>query len=496
LPDGFTTQELADQAGVAPATLLMIESEDVFVSLPDALQSLLAQRVADSIKTGIDPTPYALAMAKLKEDHAEQVESHSTGPLFASGNDCLTDDTVPEYVIAKTLEADSTGQMFGPSGSGKSFVKLDMLLSIATGRDWYGHHAKQGLVVNFSGEGRKGENRRIRAWIQHHGHHDLSLFRTSKRTIDFSTDIQTVINEIRAIELQTGQPCRVIAIDTLSRHLPGDENSTRDMAAFVAQVDWLRSQFPGSVALVIHHTGNDAEKISRSRGSSALKAACDFEMRIHNGQIAFTKMKDSEPPPTIDFKLKPTQIGTDDEGEPVTSCIVEYGERSQSNKVMVLTHQEQQAIDALVTVCAANPKQINGQYVADQEQWRQEFYRLRRIEDNDAKQHALKVAFQRVTGSVNGAGLKGKGIIAFTEHGVIPLHISEQDTIFNRLGSKRHTAHTRHVDGTCTADSVLQTAHNGTHPYRGCADVPLSCSVDVPDPMAIIDSFIPKEVQP
>ena len=50
------------------------------------------------------------------------------------------------------------------------------------------------------------------------------------------------------------------------------------------------------------------------------------------GILTFTKMKDSEAPPVIGFKLVPVEIGTDEDAKPITSCIVEYGERSYSNR--------------------------------------------------------------------------------------------------------------------------------------------------------------------
>lgn len=66
-------------------------------------------------------------------------------------------------------------------------------------------------------------------------------------------------------------------IDTLSRTMMGgDENSTKDMAAFVSNLDHLR-QASGAHVAVIHHCGHEG---SRMRGSNVLAAALDLEVRV------------------------------------------------------------------------------------------------------------------------------------------------------------------------------------------------------------------------
>lgn len=74
-----------------------------------------------------------------------------------------------------------------------------------------------------------------------------------------------------ALAVECGKP-QLIVVDTLARNFgEGDENNTADMNAFVAAMDDLRSRYPGSTVLVVHHTGH-AEK-GRSRGSMAFKGA-------------------------------------------------------------------------------------------------------------------------------------------------------------------------------------------------------------------------------
>ena len=77
---------------------------------------------------------------------------------------------------------------------------------------------------------------------------------------------------------QADEPVRLIVIDTLNRNFGGaDENSTKDMTAFVSNLDLLRAEH-GATILVIHHSGHTNS--GRSRGSSVLYGAVDANMQV------------------------------------------------------------------------------------------------------------------------------------------------------------------------------------------------------------------------
>ena len=254
-------------------------------------------------------------------------------PLFITGYDLINEAIVVKKLIGRVIERGCTGQIFGPSGDGKSFIAVDMLIAIAIGGKWNGIQCEQGLVLYFAGEGHNGIKRRLKASSSHNGNPDLSLFNVSRSVISFDdSSLRQVVTEVRALEEHAGQKVAFIVIDTLARHLNGDENSTQHMSEFIRLVDGLRYSFPDSTALIVHHTGNNAEANGRSRGSSALKAAMDFEIQCMSGTLTFTKLKDGEPPPPVEFKLQVVDLGYDADGEPVTSCVPVYGEKSAKNR--------------------------------------------------------------------------------------------------------------------------------------------------------------------
>ena len=254
-------------------------------------------------------------------------------PLFMSFSDMMSETIRIKKLIGKLIQRGCTCQLFGPSGDGKTFVALGMSLAVSTGGIWNGYQCEKGLVIYFNGEGREGFKLRCRAWQKHHGITGQVDFHSSRSAIEFdAAGLRQVVIEVRALEQQTGQKVALIVIDTLARHLIGDENSTQNMSEFIKQVDGLRDTFPDSTALIVHHTGNNAEATGRSRGSSALKAAVDVEIQCMKYELTFTKMKDSSPPPPVGFKFKVVDLGFDEDGEPIDSCILEYGEMSPKNR--------------------------------------------------------------------------------------------------------------------------------------------------------------------
>src|SRR3954454_6685899 len=70
----------------------------------------------------------------------------------------------PEWLVYEILPRDGVGELCGPPGTYKSFLALDLALSVATGTDWTGREVKQGSVVYIAGEGASGYKSRVPSW--------------------------------------------------------------------------------------------------------------------------------------------------------------------------------------------------------------------------------------------------------------------------------------------------------------------------------------------
>jgi AAA domain len=140
-------------------------------------------------------------------------------------------------------------------------------------------------------------------------------------TIDLVNDAPELIRVIRQT-LGNVKPV-VIVLDTLNRSLRGSESSDEDMSAYIRAADSLREAFDCAV-IVVHHCGLDG---NRPRGHTSLTGAADAQLSVSRdaaGNIVMTVeyMKDGPEGDTIVSRLEQIEVGEDEDGEPITSCVV------------------------------------------------------------------------------------------------------------------------------------------------------------------------------
>lgn len=209
--------------------------------------------------------------------------------------------------------------LFGPSGSGKSFAALQLAAAIARGCEWRGRRVKQGRVVYIAAEGAGGFRNRCLAFCQHEG---LGL---AELPIDIIADAPNFLSKDDALDVARAiGKCDVIIIDTWAQTTPGaDENSGEDMGLALAHAKGIH-RATGALVLIIHHSGKDASK--GARGWSGLKAAADAEIEVVRSPtgrlLRISKQKDGEDGLEWGFALEQVTIGIDEDGDPITSCVV------------------------------------------------------------------------------------------------------------------------------------------------------------------------------
>lgn len=231
----------------------------------------------------------------------------------------------------------------GPSGSGKSFVVIDWMCSIASGiGSWMDLTTKQGDVIYLCGEGHHGLRGRLMAWQVAHGIEDVGPLVVSDGPSDLDnlSELNTVVQDIVA----TGVKPSLIVVDTLNRFMSGDENSAQDTRAFLDACSTLMHEFDCTV-LIVHHTGLNQEAQDRARGSSAWKGAMDIEISIKpDGPGKFTlsqvKNKDGElvTPMSLELESVVLRGWFDEYGGQVTSAVVTEGQE----EVKPIDHKHQE----------------------------------------------------------------------------------------------------------------------------------------------------------
>lgn len=296
----------------------------------------------------------------------------------------------PIWLIGDLLETDTLCLLFGDPGCGKSFVAVDIALSIATGTSFHNREVKRGPVFYIAGEGFNGLTRRFEAWSQHN-HVDIAdavLF-VSNRPAQFlnAANAAEVTEAVRELARHHGDPA-LIVVDTVARNFgAGDENSTSEMVAFVAAIDSVKAEFPGSSIMLVHHTGHSEKQ--RARGSIALKGALDAEYRLDKVdqviKLTNTKMKDAEPPAAIAFNLKSVDLGDD-----VTSAALV--ETEMRHKIVTLTPNQKLAVEAY-REAVAKEWSGEGEFLGLRlEPWRELFYTAHIGDNSDTKRKAFNRA--------------------------------------------------------------------------------------------------------
>ena len=223
--------------------------------------------------------------------------------------------------IKGVLPATGLGAVFGASGSGKSFLVLDALQSLAAGADWFGHRVKPCPVIYCALEGEGGIAGRVQAYRIRHGSTAENIrYLVQPFSLLEGGDVHDLAKAIKAADAGAG----VVVLDTLNRAAPGaDENDSKSMGKIIAAAKELQT-LVGGLVLLVHHTGKDASK--GLRGHSSLHAALDAAIEVRRDgdrrEWLIAKSKDGKDGAAHPFKLDMVELGTDEDGEPVTSCVV------------------------------------------------------------------------------------------------------------------------------------------------------------------------------
>jgi KaiC/GvpD/RAD55 family RecA-like ATPase len=212
--------------------------------------------------------------------------------------------------------------LFGASGSGKTFVAIDMAYAIAMGIQWRGNRVKKGRVLIIAAEGGKGMSKRLKAYLKHHkidpADVDIGLL-----TVPPNFLLSEDVTELAAAVAASGG-ADVIIVDTMAQVTPGaNENSSEDVGLALANARALETA-TGATILMVDHSGKDASK--GVRGWSGKRAAADAELEVlkyENGtrELRITKMKDGDDGLKWGFRLETIVVGVDADGDPITSCV-------------------------------------------------------------------------------------------------------------------------------------------------------------------------------
>jgi len=192
------------------------------------------------------------------------------------------------------------------------------------------------------------------------------------------------------------------------------------MSAYIKAADAIRDAFDCAV-MVIHHCGHDA---FRPRGHSSLAGAVDAQLKVDRNRadeiiVKVERMKDGPEDGVITSALETVEVGIDDDGDPITSCVIVEAEPSTQSTAIgrSLPPKAQGALDVLSEMILSSgapagaalnlPDGVNTVTLAD---WRGELRGREIIKANDTNQ---STTFSRIRKNLADRGLivEGDGLV-------------------------------------------------------------------------------------
>ena len=227
------------------------------------------------------------------------------------------------YLVKGLIPREGIIVVWGPPKCGKSFWTFDLAMYIALGWEYRGRRVEAGTVVYIACEGEAGLAARKEAFQQAKIAEDGAdpAFYLLTTRLDLVNDVNDLIQDV-AGQLPDRR-CSAIVVDTLNRSLTGSESRDEDMAAYIQAADRLREIFHCAV-IIIHHCGINGD---RPRGHTSLTGAADAQIAVKRdkGGSIISKvewMKDGDQGDEIASRLETIEVGVDEDGEPITSCVV------------------------------------------------------------------------------------------------------------------------------------------------------------------------------
>ena len=331
--------------------------------------------------------------------------------------------------------------IYGPSGSGKSFLALYMAYVLGHGLVFFGFKGQSKFVVYINLEG----SMRTR----------LDALQTDKKrdipdNVRFVTEPFHILEDVETLAADIPEGA-VVFIDTLNAASPGlDENSSRDMGLILEAAKKLQ-QITKGLVVIVHHSGKDASK--GLRGHSSLYAAMDAVIEVgRNGDSRYwrlAKSKEGRDGIRRGFRLKSVGLGYDADGEPITSCVVEEDNTPVQEEEKPLTPSLKYALESLEAALLED-----GGNSVHVEAWRKHYY-AKSTADNT---HAKKTAFLRVRKDLASLGR----VTVLDDMYSIPGHTGTTGTKPAQQLS------------LCRTPNHTDTGTTGTHSFRSVPYVPSS----------------------
>ena len=269
----------------------------------------------------------------------------------------------PAWLINGLLPAQAYAILYGAPGTFKTFLALDIALSVAAGMGMsdtanWPDIEEAGPVLYCAGEGRSSITKRVKAW------ENTNFY--GNRVEDFNlVDPVPLVSEDIGVFIEGAKQLspngyKLIVIDTVGRSMQGmNENSQEHASAFTQKIEHLQKEL-GAAVLALHHTGKG--DTNSARGSSVFGADADVMLKLerqnksYTVSLAMTKQKDA--PEWEDkqyIQLNEVSVGIED-----VSLVAVKGEKLEQelSKERQVTKKKMDIVEAIALRHLFNNKDL------------------------------------------------------------------------------------------------------------------------------------------
>lgn len=316
----------------------------------------------------------------------------SRGLTFLSPAECALLPARP-YVIKGLLAEGDVAAIVGAPGAGKSLLAPRLGYAVAQGQEVFGRRTRQGGVFYVAAEDGHGMRGRLSALRQEHG--EAEAF----HLVGGVSDLLSKAGQLKALRaaVKARRPALVI-IDTLAVAFPGlEENSAEGMGMVVAAARSLTTW--GAAVVLIHHDTKAGDGLPR--GHSLLNGALDMSLALtkdDDGIVTGRMSKNRNGPSdlSLTFSIGTRHLGTDDDGDPITTAICEEATGPAAKRQPKLS-------DSAAAAFAVFNGLSNGGPVAEGD-WREACVSGRKVSASDDAESRRK-AFKRAVETLTRRGL-------------------------------------------------------------------------------------------
>ncbi len=273
--DLITAAELVAEFGVEPSTVITHMTAATADEKLDALERLTRSR-----------KHYA------KFGAAEEIDV--AGGMVSPGE--MRDMEPPRPMLGHLLFCGQLSELIGPPGSGKTFVALDMGLTVASGKPGIGRTEGRVRVLYVAAEAAASVYLRVLGWCVDRNVTPESLagwFTVYPQPVQLGDPEH--MRQVRQYAADNG--IGLIVFDT--RHMVTlglDENDSGDQGVAIMELNTLNRA--GVATLVVHHTTKDRTMGAGGRGSGAWFGAAYTSMHLDVSEkrnyVVCDKIKDDE----------------------------------------------------------------------------------------------------------------------------------------------------------------------------------------------------------